>query len=250
LSVTLNESEADISRGLSKNVWREVVKAIEDAIPLYDNINDLISFRRAQGARKYAVRNLTPADGSRLLDSGIGPGATSKLILSGLNPGLLVGLDGSVMQLRTAKQNLPHSANIWLEFVRGSFEFLPFRDETFDGIVTSFAFRDSLDMEQSVTEYSRVCASKGSFAIADIAKPDNRLKRAGAALYLRFIMPFVANIAIRGRIRGNPWRMIVPTYVSLPTTKVIVSMVKAKFANVELKEFLLGGAIVIIGRKS
>lgn len=248
--VPLNKAEADTSRGLSKNLWRDVVKAIEDAIPLYDNINDLISFGRAQEARKYAVRNLGSAEGSRVLDGGIGPGATSKLVLSTLDPGLLVGLDGSVTQLKTAKQNLAYSSNRWLEFVRGSFEFLPFRDGTFDGIVTSFAFRDSLDMGQSVSEYSRVCTGKGSFAIADIAKPDNRLKRMGATLYLRFIMPFVAKIAIRGRISGNPWRMIVPTYVSLPTTKVIVSMVKAKFPNVELKEFLLGGAIVIIGRKS
>jgi ubiquinone/menaquinone biosynthesis C-methylase UbiE len=84
----------------------------------------------------------------------------------------------------------------------------------------------------------------------DIAKPDNLLKRAGAMWYMRFIMPLIAKVAVRGRIRGNPWRMIVPTYISLPTTKVIVSMVKEKFVKVELKEFLLGGAIVIIGRKS
>jgi len=145
---------------------------------------------------------------------------------------------------------LAYNSNQMLEFVRGSFEFLPFRDECFDGIVTSFAFRDSLDMSRSISEYSRVCDGKGSFAIVDIAKPDNLLKRAGAMWYMRFIMPLIAKVAVRGRIRGNPWRMIVPTYISLPTTKVIVSMVKEKFVKVELKEFLLGGAIVIIGRKS
>ena len=245
-----NVSEYDIQKGLSKNLWREVVKAIEDAIPLYDSVNDLISFGRAQKARTYAVHNLGLVDGARVLDGGIGPGATSKLVLSTINPSLLVGLDESVKQLKTAKQNLAHNSNLALEFVRGSFEFLPFQDACFDGVVTSFAFRDSLDMSRSVIEYSRVCNGKGSFAIVDIAKPDNRLKRSGANLYMRYVMPLVAKVAVRGRIRGNPWRMIVPTYLSLPTTKVIVSMVKEKFMRVELKEFLLGGAVVITGRKS
>jgi demethylmenaquinone methyltransferase/2-methoxy-6-polyprenyl-1,4-benzoquinol methylase len=240
----------DIPKGLSKNLWREVVTAIEDAIPLYDNINDLISFGKAQKARAYGVGNLALAAGARVLDGGIGPGATSQLVLSTIRPGLLVGLDGSVRQLKTAKKNLSSNSNQWLEFVRGSFEFLPFRQECFDGIVTSFAFRDSLDMPRSISEYSRVCNRKGRLAIVDIAKPDNRLKRAGAMFYMRFIMPLIAKIAIRGRIKGNPWRMIVPTYTSLPTTKVIVSMVKERFFEVEVKEFLMGGATVIVARKS
>lgn len=243
-------SQNDTRKGFSKNLWREVIKAIEDAIPLYDNVNGLISFGRAQKARMYAVRNMGLAEGARVLDGGIGPGATSKLLLSTINPSVLIGLDGSVKQLKTAKQNLAHKSNQELEFVRGSFEFIPFRDACFDGIVTSYAFRDSFDMSRSVSEYSRVCDGKGCFAIVDIAKPDNRLKRTGATLYMRFVMPLVAKIAVGGRIRGNPWRMIVPTYVSLPTTKVIVSMVKERFMKVELKEFLLGGAVVITARKS
>ena len=61
----LNVSDNDIPGGLPKDLWREVVKAIEDAIPLYDNINDLISFGRAQKARMYAVQNLALAEGAR-----------------------------------------------------------------------------------------------------------------------------------------------------------------------------------------
>lgn len=245
-----NVSQHDTQIGLSKDLWREVVKAIEDAIPLYNNVNDLISFGRAQRARIYAVQNLGLAEGARVLDSGIGPGATSKLVLSAINRSLLVGLDESVKQLKTAKQGLAQNSNQALEFVRGSFEYLPFRDSIFDGVVTSFAFRDSLDMRRSVSEYSCVCTGKGSFAIVDIAKPNNRLKRFGATFYMRYVMPLVARIVVRGRIKGNPWRMIVPTYLSLPTTKVIVSMMKEKFVIVELKEFLLGGVVVITARKA
>ena len=67
-----------------------------------------------------------------VLDSGIGPGTTSKLILSAIRPGLLVGLDGSVKQLQVAKGNLSHLTDGKLHVVRGAFEFLPFREDTFD----------------------------------------------------------------------------------------------------------------------
>jgi len=51
-------------------------------------------------------------------------------------------------------------------------------------------------------------------------------------------------------MKGNPWRMIGPTYVSLPKTRTLLRLVKQHFATAELKEFLMGGVIVIIGRKS
>ena len=96
------------SRGLSIEVWRKVVIAIEDSIPLYDQVNNTISLGKAQVARSFALERLELKNGMCVLDSGIGPGPTSKLILSAIRPGLLVGLDGSVKQLQTAKENLSH----------------------------------------------------------------------------------------------------------------------------------------------
>jgi hypothetical protein len=63
-------------------------------------------------------------------------------------------------------------------------------------------------------------------------------------------MPLMAGIAIRGKIKGNPWQMIVPTYQSLPTTHTILKMVEQAFSHAELREFLMGGVIVIIAKKS
>ncbi len=245
----LNQENAK-ARGLSMETWKRVVKAIEDSIPLYDQVNDLISLGRAQKARSLAVQELGLGDGMCVLDAGIGPGTTSRLILSVIKPGLLVGLDGSVKQLRMAKGNLARSRNDGPEMVRGSFESLPFREEAFDAIITSYALRDSLDISRSLTEYWRVCGPQGSFADVDIGKPENGLKRAGSIIYVRYVMPLVAKIAILGKMKGNPWRMIVPTFESLPTNRELLTAVKQNFAKVELKEFLMGGVIVIIGRKS
>jgi len=247
--VTTSKEEFMDTRGLSKETWKNVVKAIEESIPEYDRVNDLISLGKAQEARDFALGRLRLRDGLRILDSGIGPGSASRMILSSIRPNLLVGLDGSAKQLKTAKENLTHVRTDVLQVVRGSFEFLPFRDNTFDTITTCYALRDSLDMRRSLAEYSRVCGPNGSFADVDIGKPGNVLKRTGSILYIRYIMPLIAKVAILGKIRGNPWRMIAPTYTSLPTNQALLMQIEARFGNVELKEFLMGGIVVVIGRK-
>ncbi len=236
--------------GLSLETWKKVIKAIEDSIPLYDQVNDRVSFGQAQIARTYAVEKLAITDDKYVLDGGIGPGTASKLILSRTQPSMLVGLDGSFIQLRTARQNLDGLNNSKLHLVRGSFEFLPFRDNVFGAVITSYALRDSLDLARSIGEYSRVCFPSGSFADVDMGKPDNILKRAASVIYVSLIMPLIAKRAIRGKMKGNPWRMISPTYTTLPTNRRLVELFKQKFVKVEIKEFLRGGVIVIIGRKA
>ena len=245
----MGDSEDKRSRGLSTETWWKVIRAIEESIPLYDEVNDLISFGKAQEVRRFAVQRLQLTDGVSILDGGIGPGTTSKLILESVRPGLLVGFDGSVKQLKTARAGLAMLNPTALQLVRGAFEFLPFRDAAFNAIITCYALRDSLDLSSSLGEYHRVCAQDGFFADVDIGKPANLLKRLGSSFYISHVMPLIAKVVILGRIMGNPWRMIGPTYKTLPTTSALLVQIRAKFQSIELKEFLMGGVIVIIGRK-
>ena len=225
------------------------MRAIEESLPLYDPVNDVISFGRAQPARKHAIEELRLSDGTVILDAGIGPGTTSKLIIETVKPGLLVGLDASHKQLKAAKLRLAASNIMSLQFVRGVFESLPFRDGAFDVIITCFALRDSLDYSKSIKEYHRVCSRTGAFADVDLGKPDGLFRRLGSTFYIRYLMPLIAKAAARGRIEGNPWRMIVPTYESLPTNKRLLSKLRNTFDSVEHTEFLSGGVIVIIARR-
>lgn len=225
------------------------MEAIEESIPLYDRVNDLISFGKAQVARKFAIQELQIAEKNVVLDAGIGPGTTSRLILESCKPGLLVGFDASTKQLKTAELNLSVLKPTSLQLVRGAFEFLPFRDGVFDAIITCYALRDSVDIPKAIGEYHRICAESGAFADVDLGKPDGRLKRGGSLLYIRYIMPLIAKAAIIGKMKGNPWRMIVPTYELLATNRSVLSQMQSHFRKVDLKEFLMGGIIVMIGRR-
>lgn len=248
--ISVNSNAKNNVRGLSKETWQEVIKAIEESIPLYDQVNDVVSFGKAQIARSHAIQSLGLRDGAIVLDGGIGPGTTSKLLLSAVKPSMIIGLDESVKQLEAAKVNLAPLNSGQVHVVRSSFEYLPFKAGTFDGIITCYALRDSLDLSRSLAEYSRVCSPCGSFADVDIGKPDNPLKRWGSIVYVKYIMPMRAKMTIRNRMKGNPWRMIAPTFATLPRNSVMLDMVKEQFVKTESKEFLSGGVIVITGRKS
>lgn len=238
----------EIVQGLSKETWRKVIQAIEDSIPLYDHVNDLISFGKAQMARTYAIENLNLYNGSIVLDGGIGPGTTSRLILTKIKPSMLIGLDGSTRQLETAKANLNERREM-LHLVNASFEYLPFREDMFDAIITCYALRDSLDLPRSISEYARICKEDGVFADVDIGKSDNTIKRAMSVLYVKYLMPLLAKVAIRHQMKTNPWRMIAPTYDSLPPNSSLLEMLQRYFPNIQAKEFLNGGIIVIMSRK-
>lgn len=232
-----------------KDIWVRVISAIEDSIPLYDHVNNLVSFRRADRARCYALEKMELKDGMSILDSGIGPGNLSKLVTSMIQPKLLIGLDASTKLLKVARRNLADSNAREVQPVRGTFEHLPFQDSIFNRVLTSYALRDALDSSRAIAEYHRICNTDGALAIVDIGKPDNRLKRLGAHLYIRFLMPLIAKATIRRRIKGNPWQAIILTYKALPTNRTLVEVVKEKFPTVELREFLMGGIVVVTAKK-
>ena len=245
----MGEAESpEASAGLSSETSRRVIEAIENSIPLYDHVNNLISFGKDQVARRFAIEQLQLSERRVILDAGIGPGTTSKLIMEITKPDLLVGLDTSPKQLKTAKRNLEAFGPVGLQLVRGCFEFLPFREQVFDAIISCYALRDSVDITEAISEYRRVCGESGAFADVDLGKPDNFLTRAGSVFYVRYLMPIIAGAAIIGKIKGNPWRMIVPTYESLPTNKTLLSQMRRNFDYVEIKKFLMGGIIVVIGK--
>jgi len=106
-----------------------------------------------------------------------------------------------------------------------------------------------LNIPKAIGEYRRVCTESGAFADVDLGKPDNKLKRAGSIFYIRYVMPLIAKAAILGKMKGNPWRMIVPTYETLPTNSCLLAHIQSMFFNVEFKEFLMGGIIVIMSQR-
>ncbi len=232
----------------SKEVWPDVIDALEKLIPSYDKANKIVSFNRAEKAREYAFKRSNIAHGMFLLDAGIGPGNMSKIALSNSDPGMVVGLDASYEMLKVALRNLSKFNNE-IHAVRGLFENLPFRDGSFDRIFTSFSLSDAADLDAAVGEFHRVCRNNSLFVLVDRGKPDNKVIRAILTFYIRYIMPIIGKILIGGKISGNPLRLLIPTYENLKTNKSLRNNTAGVFGKATLKEFMLGGMIVMTAEK-
>jgi len=225
--------------------WRGVVRAIEESLPVYDSVSEKISFNLARLARTRAIAYLAPNKREWVIDIGVGPGTSSRMLLeSGFKS--IVGLDPSIVLLKNANRTFRDG----FYPVRGVSEWIPFRERSFGGALVCFALRDVRDLEDSLKQISRVVREDGRFGVVDIGKPDNALLRGLIGFYVQHGMPIVSSLATRKRIRGNPFLMIVPTFNRLVSNQVLVKAVRNVFQRAELRSIMRGGLIVIQAEKS
>src|SRR2546427_6959171 len=129
--------------------WQHVVNSLELIIPAYELGSNRIALFADTRMRiqivKFAVR-----EEEIILDLGSGPGVMARAVEKAGGRPLL--LDVSRRMLGVSK----YSAK-----VQATFEHLPFRDETFNGIVCGFALRDSLDLTDALREVRRVLRREG-----------------------------------------------------------------------------------------
>lgn len=194
----------------------------------------------ARPLRQRAVRELERFRQDWILDSGVGPGTSTRIMLEdGFEK--IVGLDPSQSLLQHAKATLGQG----FYPVIGVAESLPFRSKAFSGLLTCFSFRDVRDKRLSLEEFARVVTREGRLEIVDIGKPDGTIRRKLIELYVTAFMPSLARFFIRGRMVGNPFRMIVPTFRRLATNRANTRLVEREFGFARLHEFVLGGLVIV-----
>src|SRR5256712_2106728 len=220
--------------------WNAVVRAIEHALPFYESISEIISLGLAGPLRRRAIRRLEKYRTNWILDSGTGPGTSSRMMLEdGFEK--IAGLDPSRILLRFAKATLGPGFHP----VLGVAESLPFRPDAFSGVLTCFSYRDVRDKALSLVELARVVNREGRLEIVDVGKPDGLFRQNLIELYVTALMPILARVCIRGLTVGNPFRMIVPTFRRLGTNHAINRLAERKFGFARLHEFVLGGLVIV-----
>jgi ubiquinone/menaquinone biosynthesis C-methylase UbiE len=190
--------------------------------------------------RRRAIRRLEKYRTDWILDSGPGPGTSSRIMLEdGFEK--IAGLDPSPILLQHAKTALGPGFHP----VLGVAESLPFRPDAFSGVLTCFSYRDVRNKALSLAEFARVVDRRGRLEIVDIGKPDGLFRQKLIGLYVALIMPIIARFFISGRIAGNPFQMIVLTFHRLRKNHSVTGMAEREFGSAKLHEFLLGGLVII-----
>jgi ubiquinone/menaquinone biosynthesis C-methylase UbiE len=220
--------------------WRAVKSAVEDALPFYESISETISFGLAGRLRRRAIRLLKGSGRGWILDSGVGPGVSSRMLIE-LGFQEVIGVDPSTVLLKVSTTGLGKGFHP----VVGVAEYLPLRDDAVVGIITCFSLRDVRDLRKSISEFARVVQRKGRLEIVDIGKPDGPFLRQLIGVYIRRVMPIIARVSIGRRSRKNPFRMIIPTFQRLPRNSELKRLVDLGFGSSQLYEFMFGGLIIL-----
>lgn len=168
---------------------RETIRRFFDSIAsCYDRVNSILSLRLDESWRRRArdliLERIEP---QALLDLGVGTGKFLKCFLEGKSWRLAVGIDFSSEMLRLAQARLATDSL----FVQADIHDLPFEQESFDLVVSSFTLRSVKNVPYLFKEVRRILRPNGKTAFLCLTRPSSFLLRILYQPYLKFYLPCV-----------------------------------------------------------
>jgi ubiquinone/menaquinone biosynthesis C-methylase UbiE len=135
------------------------------------------------------------APGDRVLDVGTGTGALALAVAGNTSAGRIVAIDPTRAMLEQARENAARADLAErVSLCCGSAEAFPFRDSSFDVVLTSMAMHHT-DVRRTLGEMARVLRPGGRLAIADVSR--NPRWKGLVGLLLRAAMAIYHLIATR-----------------------------------------------------
>lgn len=232
--------------GLGSRYWTEVIEVLRAIIPVYDKVNKVISLGKDEEYRLRGIRGRV-VPGNIILDAGSGYGNMSRLaLLEADGDAKVVMYDPLLEMLEKVKNYLP-GMQTTTTLSSGVFEYMPFREGTFDAVLCGYSLRDSIHLHRAIAEMHRVLKSGGRLIIIDLGKPDNRILRAMVSAYLKYFLGIFAYLAA-GKA-GLKFRTLYGTYLRWPKNSELEYMLKEKFSQVKFDRGMMGGAVIIAAYK-
>lgn len=152
---------------------------------VYDHVAGRYDFQHGfftagsdQRGRKMVVEK-TVAPGMRVLDCGTGTGSTALLAAEKAGPdGKVISLDMSEGMLSVARTRAADAGvQQQIEFHTGDMLDLPFRDNSFDAVLSTYSLCPLYDPAQGAMELYRVVRPGGLIGVAHSTDPENPLMK-------------------------------------------------------------------------
>jgi len=139
-------------------------------LPLYDPIVNLIGFDHS---RQELISQGNVEPGHHILDVGCGTGTFVVRLKRQYPAAQVIGLDPDPKAILRAEAKL-RRAGVSVQLDRGFSDQLPYKDESFDRVFSSFMFHHLDDQERAKTlrEVFRVLKRGGSFHLLDFVPKD------------------------------------------------------------------------------
>ncbi len=202
----------------------------------YDRANAYISFFQDVKWRtfiaKQVIVNYKP---EKILDAACGKGELTFTIRQ---------FSDAFTVMSDYSENMLKNAIVKGNMVLASFDNLPFKDSSFDSVMSTFALHAADRIETVVKEFARVTSN--SVGIIAMGKSDNRFFRFISGVYLKYIQPYMA---ILGHEKPSDYRFIYYIYKRIPTNSEIKSIFEKYFVLDLFEEKAFGTVYIISGRK-
>ena len=157
-----------------------------DAVALrYDVTNDVLSLGQDRRWRRDVIEAVDAGPGDVVLDLAAGTGTSSQPFAD--RGATVVPCDFSLGMLRVGKRARPA-----LPFTAGDATLLPFADDTFDSVTTSFGLRNIVDPERGLREMRRVTRPGGRLVVCEFSSPTWAPFR---TVYLEYLMKALPTIS-------------------------------------------------------
>jgi len=230
---------------------RRVQKMFSDIAPRYDFLNAFLSCGRDRYWRKKAVNELSPKSGEILLDLATGTGDIALEIARRPSSGKfrVLGADFSLTMLALASKKIRASGlqNV-ISLHAGAAEFLPYRDNSFDGVVTAFGVRNFSDVENGLKEMRRVIKLRGKLVILEFSFPTNAMLKLGYRLYFDLLLPLVGKV-VSGH--SNAYEYLAQSVSDFPERNDFARIIEqAGFHNVKYRDLTFGIVTLYTGFKN
>jgi demethylphylloquinol methyltransferase len=177
------------------------IKAIFDRIaPVYDRLNDRLSFGQHRIWKLMAVKWSEAKLGDRALDVCCGSGDLALLLAKQVGAsGQVTGLDFACEQLAIAKQRqMVKCPSVPMNWLEGDALHLPFADHQFDCATMGYGLRNVTNIALSLEELLRVLKPGAKAAILDFHRPDTGLMRQFQAWYLaNIVVPTASEMGMK-----------------------------------------------------
>jgi len=152
----------------------EEVKTLFNQIaPVYDQMNDGLSFGIHRIWKAMTVKWSNPRNGGLALDLCCGSGDITFITAKQMKGGKVIGVDFSCQLLTEAKKK---QAGKFLasdiEWLEADVLDLPFEDNSFDSATMGYGLRNVIDILRCLQEIRRVLKPSAKVAILDFHKPE------------------------------------------------------------------------------
>jgi demethylphylloquinol methyltransferase len=202
------------------------IKAIFDRIaPVYDRLNDRLSFGQHRIWKLMAVKWSEASPGDNAVDICCGSGDLALMLAKKVGKtGKVTGLDFAAAQLAIAKQRqaikCPTVPMSWLE---GDALDLPFEDNCFDCATMGYGLRNVTDIPLCLQELCRVIKPGGKAAVLDFHRPEQPYMQAFQQWYLdNIVVPTAQNLGMK-----DEYAYINPSVERFPSGKEQVKLAQA-----------------------